>query len=66
MSHTVDVSMSLSVTPKGKLALLAAGGGIGGTEAERLKKAADANLEQLITAARRYGFTISDVRVNVT
>ena len=66
MSHTVEVTMNLSVTPKGKLALMAAGGGVGGDEAARLKKAADGNLEKLIAAAHRYGFDVSDVRVNVT
>ena len=66
MSHTVEVSMSLSVTAKGKLALIAAGGGVGGDEASRLQKAADANLGQLISAAHRYGFDISDVRVTVS
>jgi len=66
MSHTVEVTMSLSVNAKGKLALMAAGGGVGGDEAARLQKAADANLAQLISAAQRYGFDISDVRVKVS
>ena len=66
MSHTVEVTMSLTVTAKGKLALMAAGGGLGGGEAARLQKAADANLEKLISAAQRYGFDISDVQVKVS
>jgi len=66
MSHTVEVTMSLTVTAKGKIALMAAGGGVGGDEAARLQKAAEANLGQLISAAKRYGFDISDVRVKVS
>jgi hypothetical protein len=66
MSHTVEVTMSLSVSAKGKIALMAAGGGVGGDEAARLQKAADANLGQLISAAHRYGFDISNVRVKVS
>ena len=66
MSHTVEVSMSLSVTAKGKIALMAAGGGVGGDEAARLQKAAEANLGQLVSAAHRYGFDLSDVRVKVS
>lgn len=66
MSHTVEVSMSLTVTPKGKLALIAAGGGLGGDEATKLQKAAENNLDQLIEAAQRYGFDVSDVTVKVS
>ena len=66
MSHTVEVTMSLKVTAKGKLALMAAGGGVGGDEAARLQKAAEANLGQLVSAAHRYGFDLSDVRVKVS
>lgn len=65
MSHTVDVTMSLSVSTKGSFALMAAGGGLGGTEAERLQRAADANLDKLIAAASRYGFDVSDVSVTI-
>ena len=65
MSHSVEVTMSLSVTAKGTFALMAAGGGLGGTEAERLQKAADANLDKLIAAASRYGFDVSDVSVTI-
>lgn len=65
MSHRVEVSMSLSVTTKGSFALMAAGGGLGGTEAERLQRAANANLDKLIAAASRYGFDVSDVSVSV-
>ena len=66
MSHTVEVTMSLTVTAKGKIALMAAGGGVGGDEAARLQKAAEANLGQLVSAAHRYGFDLSDVRVKVS
>ena len=66
MSHTVEVTMSLSVTAKGSLALMAVGGGIGGDEATRLQKAANANLDKLVEAAARYGFDVSDVSVTVS
>lgn len=66
MSHTVEVTMSLTVTAKGKLALMAAGGGLGGDEATRLQKAADANLDKLIDAAQRYGFEVADVSVKIS
>jgi hypothetical protein len=66
MSHTVTASMSLALTAKGKLALMAAGGGIGGDEAARVQKALDANLSKLIEAAEKYGFELSDVVVTVS
>jgi hypothetical protein len=66
MSHTVNISMSLAVTAKGKLALMAAGGGLGGDETSRVQKAVDANLDKLIAQAEKYGFELSDVVVTVS